>query len=178
MLTRLLFILFAFHSYPAVVAGDNLIPWKLEKKLHWDDFKGDPPENATNAALTSSTILISFNYSSVSLNYDITCAFDKNRSWVRIKNEHILAHEQGHFDITEIHARKLYKSLRLYKFRKSSVSLDINQIYDHVVNDLQQMQSEYDRETDHSRNFAVQKEWQSRISDTLAVYKNFAAYSQ
>jgi predicted secreted Zn-dependent protease len=97
---------------------------------------------------------------------------------VRIKNDHILGHEQGHFDITELHARKLYKDLKEYKFRKGSVSNDINQIYNQVVNELQQMQNDYDKESDHSRNFRLQKEWESRIAEDLGLYKSFSGYNK
>jgi predicted secreted Zn-dependent protease len=180
MLARLLLILLVFPSAPFTMnSGDeNLIPWKFEKKLIWNDFQGSPPANATNAALTSSTILINFNYSNTTLNFDIKCAFDKSKSWVRIKNDHILGHEQGHFDITEVHARKLYKRLKEYQFRKGNVSADINEIYQGVVNELQVMQNKYDKETDHSRNYPVQKEWEVTIAESLNEYKNFTGYSR
>jgi len=178
MITRLLIILLAFSSLPVGQNNENLIPWNSEKRLNWEDFKGNPPAEATNAALTSSSIIINFTYSNESLRYQVSCAFDKNRSWGRIKNDHILAHEQGHFDITELHARKLFKNLKEYQFRRHTVSKDINLIYNKVVQDLQEMQSGYDNETDHSRNFAAQKEWQSKIAEELAMSKNYADYGK
>jgi hypothetical protein len=160
-------------------SGDSkLIEWNASGRLSWQDFQGVPPEDAANAALTSSGILINFNYNNRSLSYNITCNFDKTKSWGRIRNDHILAHEQGHFDITEIHARKLYKSLKAYRFRQSTVSNDIHEIYQGIVNDLQQMQNDYDRETDHSRNLYQQKIWLDKIQAELRNYEDYAGYAK
>ena len=79
----------------------NLIEWNAERKLTWEDFKAQPDKTSTNAALTSSSINIEFGYTNTGLKYNIKCRFDKNLSWGRIKNDYILAHEQGHFDIAE-----------------------------------------------------------------------------
>src|SRR5919112_1484552 len=99
----------------------NLIEWNAERRLTWNDFKAQPDKNSTNAALTSSSINIEFGYNSSGLKYNIKCRFDKNSSWGRIKNDYILSHEQGHFDIAEIHARKLHKALKAYKFQSRTV---------------------------------------------------------
>jgi predicted secreted Zn-dependent protease len=156
----------------------EVIEWKEGSRLNWEDFKGGPPESAKNAALTSSRILINFHYSQNALQYAINCQFDKNRSWVRVRNEHILAHEQGHFDITEVHARKLNKAMKEYRFRPASVSKDVNEIYQRIVNELQEMQNTYDRETDHSRNFPQQREWEQKIKKELDDFKLHRNYER
>jgi hypothetical protein len=175
---RILLACCLITSLGTAQTNNNLIKWNHAQKLSWDDFKGTPPPDATNAALTSSGILINFNYNNKSLDFDITCNFDKTKSWGRIKNDHILAHEQGHFDITEIHARKLYKRLKEYRFNKSTVSKDIHELYQAVVNELQQMQHDYDRETDHSRNFFQQKNWLEKIQAELNSSQAYSAYSK
>ena len=177
MLRLLLACCFA-TSIAVSQSNNNLIEWDFARRLSWEDFKGTPPLEATHAALTSSGILINFTYNDKSVTYDITCNFDKSKSWGRIKNDHILAHEQGHFDITEIHARKLYRNLKEYRFRQATVSKDIHEIYQKVVTDLQQMQNEYDRETDHSRNFFQQKNWLVKIENGLTYYQAYSGYSK
>src|SRR4051794_27509556 len=112
MISRFLTVFLLSSSFLAHSGADDLIQWSPSKRLDWKDFQGSPPANAKNAALTSSSILVNFSYNNESLRYTISCHFDKTKSWVRIKNDHILGHEQGHFDITEIHARKLYKALQ------------------------------------------------------------------
>ena len=107
----------------------NLLEWSVDRKLTWKDFRAQPDKNSTNAALTSSSINIEFGYNNSGLKYKIKCRFDQNLSWGRIKNDYILAHEQGHFDIAEIHARKLHKLLKAYKFNNRTVAKDVNRIY-------------------------------------------------
>jgi hypothetical protein len=178
MILRLILACFMFNAGALAQSNNHLIDWTSTRKLTWDDFRATPPSDASNAALTSSGILINFNYNDQSLNFEITCNFDKSKSWGRIKNDHILAHEQAHFDITELHARKLYKSLKEYRFKKATVSKDIHEIYEKVVLELQQMQNDYDRETDHSRNFFQQKNWLTRIENELNAYSAWSGYGK
>ena len=154
----------------------NLIEWNAGRKLTWNDFKAQPDKNSTNAALTSSRINIEFGYTNTGLKYNIKCRFDKNLSWGRIKNDYILAHEQGHFDIAEIHARKLNKSLKAYKFNNRSVAKDVNAIYESVIKEHHAFQSQYDQETDYSRNFKLQDKWLTKIQDELKNLEEFADY--
>ena len=158
------------------VNQSNLIQWSAERKLTWADFKAAPDKNSTNAALTSSRINIDFGYNNNGLKYNIKCRFDQNLSWGRIKNDYILAHEQGHFDIAEIHARKLHKQLKAYKFNIRTVGSDVNQIYAAVMKEHHALQSQYDNETDYSRNTEKQALWREKIEHDLNSLQEFANY--
>lgn len=154
----------------------SLIEWTSDKRLTWSDFKGTPDAGSTNAALTSSSITIEFGYSSRGMNYGIKCRFNTASSWGRIKNEHILAHEQGHFDLAELHARKLNKALKAYVFNSKTVSKDVNAIYDTIMKEHHQLQQEYDEATDHSRKVTAQKEWEEKIAVALKSLEKFQEY--
>ncbi|MEJ7737478.1 MAG: DUF922 domain-containing protein [Chitinophagaceae bacterium] len=154
----------------------DYIQWNAMQRLSWIDFQAVPPQGATNAALTSSSILMRFSTNGKTLDFHISCQFDKQSSWGRVKNDHILSHEQGHFDIAEIHARKLNKELRAYKVNKSQVSRDVNSIYQHVMQELTRMQMQYDQETDYSRKFPEQKSWIVKIDSYLEGLKGFSNY--
>ena len=154
----------------------NLIEWNAARKLTWEDFKAQPDKTSTNAALTSSSINIEFGYTNTGLKYNIRCRFDKNLSWGRLKNDYILAHEQGHFDIAEIHARKLNKLLKAYKFNSRTVAKDVNAIYETVMKDHHAFQSLYDNETNYSRDFKLQDQWLTRIQVELTKLEDFADY--
>lgn len=166
---------FAF-SLLASASQTNLIEWNADRRLTWKDFKAQPDKHSTNAALTSSSINIEFGYSNSKLKYNIKCRFDQNLSWGRIKNEYILAHEQGHFDIAEIHARKLYKSLKAYKFNNRTVSKDVNKIYDTIMKQHHVLQSQYDEQTNYSRDPAQQDEWRIKIDELLQDLQEFSDY--
>ena len=93
-----------------------------------------------------------------------------------MKTDYILAHEQGHFDITEIYARKLHKELLDYKFNRKTFRQDVNAIYDRVVKEKENFQFAYDGLTDHSRNKTVQEEWLQKIEQLLAETEPYADY--
>lgn len=156
----------------------SFIEWSASRKLTWDDFKAPPDPASTNAALTSSAINVEFGYDEEELQFNIKCSFDKNKSWVRIRNTAILLHEQGHFDIAELHARKLNKALKAYPFNAKTVSNDVNRIYDSVMALHHAAQNEYDKETDFSRNKEKQAIWLKKIAEDLQGLQMYAAYSK
>lgn len=155
---------------------DSLIDWNSSRKLAWADFKGAPDPVSTNAALTNSTIKAEFGYNEKGLTHSIKCMFNKNLSWVRIKNDYILNHEQGHFDITEVHARLLHKNLSDYTFNSKTVGEDINRIYGETMKEHVRMQKDYDMLTNHSLDSVEQRKWDAKISASLAQLKAFSEY--
>src|SRR3954464_14720897 len=100
MMQKLFLLLIPVFSFLSV--DDNLIEWSPARKLTWSDFKGKPDPLSDNAALTNSTINFEYGITEKGFTHSIKCRFNKNLSWGRIKNEYILNHEQGHFDIAEI----------------------------------------------------------------------------
>ena len=160
-----------------VIQTNNLIPWNASRKLSWNDFKGEPDPHSPNAALTSSNINIEFGYNEEGFQYSIKCSFDQNRSWVRIKTNEVLAHEQGHFDIAEIFARKLNKMMKAYRFNAKTASTDLNRLYEDVMKQHRQTQTQYDQETDYSRNKPNQEEWLKKIAGDLKGLEAFANYT-
>ncbi|MGZ5190227.1 MAG: DUF922 domain-containing protein, partial [Flavisolibacter sp.] len=97
-------------------------------------------------------------------------------SWGLMKTDYILAHEQGHFDITEIYARKLNEALQNYEFNKKTFKKDINQIYQSIVREKETFQKSYDEETDHSRNRNLHFDWLNTIQKLLEETEGFGSY--
>lgn len=154
------------------------INWRSRRKLNWTDFKGNPVTTAPNAALTSTSILINFGYDDRSLTYQIKCVFYPQKSWTKVASSHILSHEQGHFDISQLFTRKLHQALSNYTFKAASVDKDIQKIYQQISLDQAAFQQLYDNETNYSRNPAEQKKWQEKIETELAGLEKFASYPQ
>ncbi|MBC6490278.1 DUF922 domain-containing protein [Flavihumibacter stibioxidans] len=154
------------------------INWRSRRILNWNDFKGNPVAAASNAALTSTSILINFGYDDQSLTYKIQCVFYPQKSWTKVQSNHILAHEQGHFDISQLFTRKLHKALSEYRFRAASVDRDVQKIYQQISQDQAAFQQLYDNETNYSRNLAEQKNWQDKIEKELEELKPYAGYPE
>ncbi|HXB43020.1 MAG TPA: DUF922 domain-containing protein [Puia sp.] len=157
--------------------SNSLIDWSSDRKLTWDDFKARPQKNSPNAALTGTNIKFAYSYkSNEGFKYHITCQFDKNSSWGRIKTDYILSHEQGHFDIAEIYARRLHKALKQYTPVVDNANKEVNKIYEKTMGELTATQSQYDRETNFSINKSEQKRWLIKIRDELKSFEEYADY--
>lgn len=159
-----------------VTDNEEFIPWAFSRRLSWTDFLCEPQKNSDAVASTSTSLGIAYQVEHGELTYSITCNFSKLKSWGLLKTDYILAHEQGHFDITEICARKLYKALQEYEFNKKTYRKDINDIYQTIVAEKEEMQAAYDGESDHSRNRKVQYEWLQKINQMLEETTPWAQY--
>jgi len=159
------------------VKEDNtIVPWSYTRKLSWSDFQSEPQRNTDAVALTSTSLGLSYQINNSVLTYEINCTFAKNKSWGLLKTDYILAHEQGHFDITEIYARRLNKAMQQYEFNAQTYKQDINAIYESIVQEKEASQEAYDGETDHSRNRNVQMEWLKKIKSQLQETAPYAVY--
>ena len=169
----LLLILPLFLSFPD---EENIIEWSPTRKLTWADFKGKPDPASTNAALTNSSITLSSEYSNKQIKYIVSCKFNKLLSWGRVRNDYILRHEQGHFDIAEAHARLLFKNLGEYKFNSGTANEDVNRIYSETMKEHVSMQKEYDVVTNHSLDSTEQNKWNNKIAGMLERLSAYADY--
>jgi hypothetical protein len=156
--------------------NEELIDWSARNRLTWSDYKGDPDPTSGAAATTTSYLGIEYNFKNNAVTYKIACRFSKNKSWGLYKTDHILGHEQGHFDITEIFARKLNKETSEYKFNKSSYQHDLQKIYNDIVGEKEKLQDQYDKETDFSRNKEKQAEWLKKIEKMLEELNDYSGY--
>jgi predicted secreted Zn-dependent protease len=155
---------------------EDLIKWSENRKLTWDDFKAEPLKMGSTAAMTTTHLGFSYNVANGKITYKIDCEFEKNRSWGLVKNDWILKHEQGHFDIAEIFARQLNRSVSDYQFNKTTFKKDLNDIYKSVVDEKEKFQQQYDDETNYSRNKTNQEEWLKKIETSLKENKSWAGY--
>jgi predicted secreted Zn-dependent protease len=84
-------------------------------------------------------------------------------------------HEQGHFDIAELFARKLRKAFVGYKFNAQTVGKDIDHLFILNRQERTQMDMLYDKETDFSRNRKQQLLWNKKIKAELGTLQKYAS---
>ena len=178
MMQKLLPFVLLVLSQTARGQGKNeeLIPWNGNQKLTWADYKGKPKENSDAAASTATYLGFEFNVGKNGFDYKITCTFSKTKSWGLHKTDYILMHEQGHFDIAEIFARKLNKKMSEYKFNNNSFKEDLKEIYQSIAIEKDAFQNQYDEETNHSIKKEKQAEWLKKINDQLKELADFSDY--
>jgi hypothetical protein len=81
----------------------------------------------------------------------------------------LLEHEQLHFDIAEVTARKITTRFAQFKDACSEPG-GTDRIHDMVVladRELQEEQQRYDRETAHGTNARAQEQWKQKIRKAL-----------
>ena len=151
---------------------EKAILWSLEKRLSWDDFQAQPPANGNVAATTASGISYYFSSREIDgtmhVDFTVRTYFYPEKSWYipEICNEVILSHEQLHFDIAELFARKMRRQLEDTEFTRD-IKAEVREIYKQINLELREFQNRYDQETDFSRNVAQQKAWNATISAAL-----------
>lgn len=179
VLGGLLFLLFSFTA--AAQLPENRHTWR-EQPLQWEDFQGTPESGNPFHANTSSGLSYSWSLkTSVAgqeLNYKVESFFNPDLSWVKPGKEslHLLAHEQLHFDITELHARKLRAAMEEFDVRKArDVKQTLKALYQRIDAEREKMQRSFDAETKHSQEKEMQQKWQDFVKAELAKYSEFSS---
>lgn len=152
------------------------IDWRSRRLLTWNDFKAEPVTTAPNAALTSTSILINYKYGSSGFSYHLQCVFYPGKSWTKVSSGRILAHEQGHFDITQLYTRKMHQALAAYKPRDGKVEEDVTRIYKEIADQQAVFQKQYDTETNFSRDYETQAKWLEKITAMLKETEELKNY--
>ena len=169
---KIFILLFLFGIGATPIFSQEQVEWRPDIALEWSDFRGAVPQGTSAAATTASGI--SYDFSTYSdgketkLDVKVYTYFYPDKSWYKPKvaNELTLAHEQLHFDITELFARQLRKELRQVKFSKN-VKTEVRERYQKTLRQLNDFQNKYDAETDYSRNRTVQQKWIMDIAEKL-----------
>jgi len=151
------------------------IIWDASHRLTWNDFQGIPEKGADYVASTNSGISFSFSYTEkngvIELDYSIKSNFYPKLSWFKVGevSEYILKHEQAHFDISEIFARKLRKKMTETNFSKD-IKSQVDKIYKENERERRDMQDRFDKETDHSKIPDAEYKWEDYIAKQLLSY--------
>jgi hypothetical protein len=158
---------------------DSLIKWGVEVNLKWSDFKKESFKKDDISAQTNTIYKITtVDKLENQISIEVSTYFNPNKSWVRtesLKNINLLKHENGHFAIAEIIARKLRRELSIC----SVYSIDeayktINDAANKYRKELKLLQSTYDKETNHSKDFLSQKKWDEKILIMLVDLNKFS----
>ncbi len=171
--------------------------WEKSRPLTWDDFQGIPDLRATvagagiKADLKHKTIY-EWKIIEGSCHYWFTeiegiAYMSKIESWVRPDQRNSLwglQHEQKHFDIVQIYAKKFNQRVenellnRVFlcpggsdSWSESKIKIAANAkvtaMLNQVRNQIPLMQKAYDEQTNHGMNNEQQKRWEYMVRDML-----------
>ena len=153
------------------------ILWNEEYRLTWDDFQGKARKSHVASAMSDITFAVKIKSEGSTLTMYIQPSFNPKGSWVKDedKSDYLLKHEQIHFDIAELNARKLREELQTKKLTKVNAESSINRLVERYSEQNVKMQDRYDNETEHSLKTEKQEKWNA---DVEAEIKSLDAYKE
>lgn len=184
---------------PSTVGG--LVYWSPGRKLTWDDYRGPIGQNGQDIDAETSA---GFNLNwqprsnpcrSISGNtfectvkiesFTVQTVMDQNKSWVKpnVKSSYLLDHEQLHFNIVELYARKMRNQMNGLVGQTETAQADglqaaeyeaakrlnvkFNTIFDAISQEVHAVQATYDNDTSHGLNHDAQTQWDQKIHQQL-----------
>lgn len=154
---------------------NDTIIWKQDSLLHKEDFKAKGKNNGP-LGYASIGIFMYAGESGGELIFNIEALFIKSKSYITKYSDYVLKHEQIHFDICELYARKLRQKFTETNFAKvKSLENETTKMYTKISSELFKEEEKYDKDTEHGLNSAKQKLWDADIKARLLALE---AYSQ
>jgi hypothetical protein len=173
------FFLIFVLSFCSSEKSSDTIEWNEANKLSWADFKGPIQNDSDAAAVTASGITFSYTVRKsdnriTDFEAQVQAHFYPENSWfIKARcNDHILAHEQLHFDITELHAR-------IFRYRLAHVQVSQNlktqleQLHTTINQELEAMQKQYDRQSQNSIHREEQAKWNIYVAENLKKFETY-----
>jgi hypothetical protein len=184
----------------AIAQDPGPIDWSLARRLTWDDFAGSVPPGTEphRVAETSAALAWSYEYRlewsrdrCVFSIVDIRsfARFNPISSWARPgdRTDHVLVHEQGHFDITELYRAKFAAETNRFlteqrtcrgrsdraaaRMAEGEIARLLGSTYEDIWQQYRREQESYDAETQHGIDRVAQEAWLARISAALRAAK-------
>lgn len=171
---------------------ENFLLWQENKDLKIEDFRAQVKDTLKtgNHKFLGAISAISIEYYSYQRSkfsvpdFTIKTYFDKDNSWMLVKNSYVLQHEQIHFDISELYARKMRKSVESLR-QKGVIKLEPyrkkisfwNRMKDKTSDQFDADNDDYYMKIGNKilfRKNPKQEEWKSKIDKELYIYQLFA----
>ena len=166
-----------------------LIEWSEGRKLAVADFKGKTPSRGNGASLSSVLIEVAWECREGQATSHARAVFDPNGSWWRDPSPNLwqnandasllasrdeggralLEHEQLHFDMTEVWARRIRDAFKTLPAacRTSGGPRAFENVITDIERQWQEEQQRYDRETGNGTDASRQRAWMQKVAKAL-----------
>ncbi|MDH6253539.1 hypothetical protein M2347_003266 [Chryseobacterium sp. H1D6B] len=174
--------IFLFCFLTANLLFSQKIIWKEGLKLNWSNFKSNiNNQRGTNVVAYTNcgwvySVVRSTNPKSP-VKVKIETIFNEYQSWKDAKkiNDYVLGHEQKHFDIAEVFARKLRKKVQEKIKTSGDFNKNFQNLYNKILSDYRRFQVSYDTDTNNGINEEKQAEYDVKIAEELDNLKSYKA---
>jgi hypothetical protein len=163
------------------VAPAGALAWSATRRLAWSDFRARPPAGRPEAAVTATSLIWGFHCTGDEFTFQAVAVFLPDQSWVDAtisiqlgSGLETLRHEQTHFDLTEVFARRLRQFFRTLSRPCDGSAERISDSGDRFVHDESDAQRRYDEATANGRAAAAQSRWDRDVQQWLEALAPYA----
>jgi hypothetical protein len=163
------------------MAAREALRWSAARPLAWTDFRGTAPSGGMEGAQTAYGLFYGLRCTRDVFQFQVTTGFLPRDSWVKPsvlasadESRRTLAHEQTHFDLSEVYARRMRRYFAEL-FRPCDQPLDRwRTVAEKFVRDESSAQDRYDDETRHGLIADRQRTWTADVTDQLKELGKFS----
>lgn len=155
---------------------ENKIMWHKNRKLEISDFKGSTEKRPFQASTSSGFKYQYWGRPALPKKYklEVETYFDCTTSYFKLSeyDSTVLAHEQIHFDISELYSRKFIKRIQEQAQNLFEVEAKHESISNEITKELHLKQDEYDSEVYSDRS--LQSKWNQWIEKELDQHSQYS----
>jgi hypothetical protein len=154
-------------------ADDDTLFYNPLRPLSWDDFRAQLIRPSKYAA----SVFPSFSYEGrsevvngiIQVHLTTKTFVLRNSSWVKggARDAYGLNHEQRHFDIVKLVVERFKAKIQSENLSLKTYNSDIQYEYIESFREMNQLQEQYDGETNHGLDHAAQERWNRRLDEEL-----------
>ncbi|HEY2582947.1 MAG TPA: hypothetical protein VGI43_14125 [Mucilaginibacter sp.] len=164
----------SFTDYLEKTEGDTIY-YSTNRPLTWADFQSKVENSRYDAEIFAS---IGYDERTevikgvVNITMAVKVFVPKSACWAKegSRNDYTLNHEQRHFEIAKIASEHLKQKLKTETLPVGNFDGPINMDYLDTYREMDELQKQYDNETNHGSNRSEQQRWNERIDKELKQY--------
>ena len=156
------------------LAADHAFPWSAGRRLAWSDFQGSPPSEGSEGAKISYTLYSGWKCKGAAFEFRMIAGFRPRQSWVKavvlndsMQRRTVLGHEQTHFDLAEVHARRMQRAFCDLARPCARTDAELSALAQRLTQEEKAEQRRYDEETNHGLLADQQAAWSRDVAQRL-----------
>jgi len=156
------------------LAADHAFPWSAGRRLAWRDFQGPPPSEGAEGAKISYTLYSGWKCRGDVFEFRVIAGFRPRQSWVKAivlndttQRRTVLGHEQTHFDLAEVHARRMQRAFGDLARPCAKTDAELSALARRLAEEEKAEQRRYDDETNHGLLADHQAAWSRGVARRL-----------
>jgi hypothetical protein len=161
----------------------DAVTWSAARPLSWADFRGVPPTDpGEEGARTAYALFYGARCTGQRFEFRVIAAVRPNESWVTpavladpALSARSLRHEQTHFNLAEVHARRMRRYFRDLYQPCAKTGEELNALAERFLREERAAQVRYDDETNYGRQPARQEEWDAEARRQIQTLRAFEA---